>query len=87
MLDKQLATLFSFDAFQRMAKNEQLNQYQINMIFNSLMTLDIPFDVSFVSGTRKGAQSLQLTIHLNPSSTLVYVITLEPGASVFSPSP
>jgi len=49
--------------------------------------LEIPYDVSFVPGTRKEAASLQLTVHINPTLTEVFVITLEPGSSIFAPSP
>jgi len=67
--------------------NEQISLYEFNFLTSLLLNNDIPFDTSFVPGSRKSAASLQLTIHVNPSATLVLVVTLEPGGSVFSPSP
>ena len=67
--------------------NEQLSLVEFNILAGVLISNNIPFDTAFAAGTRKNPPSLQLTIHINPSSTLVLVVALEPGSSVFSPSP
>jgi hypothetical protein len=87
MLDTQIAALFSFDAFRRLLLNEPVSLIQFNIMTDALVARNIPFDVSFVSGTRKQAAALQLTVHINPSATMVFVVALEPGSTTFAPSP
>lgn len=87
MFDTQISALLSGTLFRKIFSNEQISLYEFNFITSILINNNIPFDTAFASGTRKNAASLQLTIHLNPSATLVFVIALEPGSSVFSPSP
>jgi hypothetical protein len=87
LFDNQLMSLFSWDIFRQMAANQAISLCKFNLVTNMLVERNIPFDVSFSSGTRKAAAALQLTVHINPSSTLVYVVQLEPGASAFTPSP
>jgi len=67
--------------------NEQLSFLEFNFLTSVLINNNVPFDTAFVAGTRKNPASIQLTIHINPSASLVLVTTLEPGSSVFSPSP
>ena len=87
VLDPQLSTVFSGVLFRKILNNEQITLIEYNFLTGTLISNNIPFDTAFVSGTRKNAAAMQLTIHINPSATLVLVISLEPGSSVFSPSP
>jgi hypothetical protein len=87
VFDNQLLTLFSWDIFRQMATNQVISLYKFNLVTNMLVSNNIPFDVSFSSGTRKEAAALQLTVHVNPTSTMVYVVQLEPGSTAFTPSP
>ena len=87
MFDTQISTLLSGTLFRKVLNNEQLSLFEFNFLAGALINNNVPFDTAFVSGTRKNPASLQLTIHINPSATLVLVITLEPGSSVFSSSP
>ena len=87
MFDTHLSTLLSGSLFRKILNNEQLTLMEINFLTGILINNNIPFDTAFVSGTRKNPASLQITIHVNPSATLVLVVALEPGSSVFSPSP
>ena len=85
--DSQITTLFSWETFRRMAQNQPVSLYQFSLAMQMLVSNNIPFDISFTSGNRKAAAALQLTLHVNPTSTMVFVVALEPGASVFTPSP
>jgi len=87
VFDTHLSTLLSGSLFRKILNNEQLTLMEINFLTGILINNNIPFDTAFVSGTRKNPASLQITIHVNPSATLVLVVALEPGSSVFSPSP
>jgi len=87
MFDTQISSLLSGTLFRKILNNEQLSLYEFNFLASVLINNNIPFDTAFAAGSRKNPASLQLTIHLNPSTTLVFVVSLEPGSSVFSPSP
>ncbi|MCL2363342.1 MAG: hypothetical protein FWC71_01615 [Defluviitaleaceae bacterium] len=87
MFDNLISSVLSGTLFRKVLNNEQITLFEFNFITSVLINSNIPFDTSFASGTRKDAASLQLTIHINPSTTLVLVVSLEPGASVFAPSP
>lgn len=85
--DSQIALLYTNALFIRMASNEPITIFEFNTITNWLIAAGIPYDVSFVSGTRKQAAALQLTIHINPTRTEVFVVSLAPGSTAFTPSP
>ena len=87
MFDMHISTLLSGGLFRKILNNEPLSLLEFNVLTGILINNNVPFDTSFVSGTRKNPASLQLTIHVNPTATLVIVVALEPGSSVFSPSP
>jgi len=87
LLDTQISTLLSGTLFRKILNNEQVNLFEYNFLTSTLINSNIPFETAFVSGTRKNPASMQLTIHINPSANLVLVVSLEPGSSVFSPSP
>ena len=87
LFDVQISSLLSGAVLRKILNNEQLTMIEFNFITGVLLNNNIPFDTSFVSGTRKSAASIQLTIHINPSATLVLVVALEPGSTVFTPSP
>jgi len=87
MIDTQIATLLSGTILQKVLNNAPLSHVEVNMLVAGLIAQNLPFDTSFSSGTRKTAASIQFTIHINPSATFVFVISLEQGSSAFSPSP
>ena len=87
MFDTQISTILSGKLLQKIVNNQQISMLEYNFLVSALIAQNIPFEVSFSSGTRKNAASLQLTIHINPTVTMVLVVNLEPGASVFTPSP
>ncbi|MCL2398720.1 MAG: hypothetical protein FWC91_03115 [Defluviitaleaceae bacterium] len=87
MFDIQLQSLLSGTLFKKILNNEPISPVEFNFLTGALINNNIPFETAFVSGTRKNPASLQLTLHMNPTASLVLVVALEPGSSVFSPSP
>ena len=87
MFDNQISTVFSSGVLRKVLNNQQISMIEYSILIGTLVGHNIPFESAFVSGTRKNAASFQLTIHINPSTSLVLVVALEPGASVYSPSP
>jgi len=87
MFDSQIMSLFSIDIFRQVMCGEPISMCKFNLLISLLMSAGIPYDTSFVAGTRKEAASVQLTIHINPTTTLVFVIPLGLGSTAFTPSP
>ena len=87
IFDTHLSGLLSSTLFNKLVNNQPISLYEFNFITSMLINNNIPYDIAFAAGTRKNAASLQLTIHVSPSATVVFVVGLEPGSSVFSPSP
>ena len=87
VFDTHISTVLSGGLFRKILANEALTPLEFNLLTGILINNNVPFDTAFAAGTRKNPPSLQLTIHINPSATLVLVTNLEPGSSVFSPSP
>ncbi|MCL2592609.1 MAG: hypothetical protein FWD82_04505 [Defluviitaleaceae bacterium] len=85
--DNTILSLLSLDIFKQICENNMIPITKLNLVLGVLTKNDVPFDMSFVPGNRKAAASIQLTVHVNPTTTMVFVINLEPGPSVFSPSP
>jgi len=85
--DGQIAALFSWDIFRKISNNQPISLQQFSLVMQVLVMNGLPFDIAFVPGNRKAAAALQLTIHVNPTATMAFVVALEPGASVFTPSP
>lgn len=87
MIDTQIAALLSGTLLQKVLNNIPLSNFDFNVLVAGLTAQNIPFDTSFSPGTRKAAASIQFTIHINPSASFVFVISLEQGSNSFSPSP
>lgn len=85
--DNQTTALFLNDLFRQVANNIPISLCSFNLLTNFLVSICFPFDVSFVPGTRKEAAAFQLTIHINPTRTEVFVVALMPGSTTFAPSP
>lgn len=87
MFDTQIMTLLSGNIFYKVLNNQSISYSEYSLLTAALVAKNIPFDVAFTSGSRKEAAAIQLTIHINPSMTIVIVISLEAGSNSFSPSP
>jgi len=86
-LDNQIMSVFSWDLFRQIANGDEVSLCKLNLFTAMLIGSGIPYDISFESGTRKQAPAIQLTIHINPTATLVLVVALAPGSTAFTPSP
>ncbi len=84
LLNKQLLNLLSADIFKKVLNNDLFQIAQFNMLITLLIKAGIPFDVSFSPETRRDAASASISIIINPTTTLEFVINFEPGQSIFN---
>jgi hypothetical protein len=87
LFDNQIMSLLSVDIFRQVLCGEPITMCKFNILTSLLISAGVSYDVSFVAGTRKEAPAIQLTIHINPTSTLVFAVPLGLGSTVFTPSP
>ena len=87
LFDSQIMSVLSLDLFRQIANSGEVSLCKVNLFTAMLINNGIPYDLSFVPGTRKEAPAIQLTIHINPTATLVLVVPLAPGSTAFTPSP
>ncbi len=84
MFDQHILTIFSLDLFKQMVANENISLLKLNTFTTILISNNIPFDISFSNGTRRDAPGIELTIYINPTTTLVINVDLGPGGSVYT---
>ena len=83
-INKELLTLLGTEAFTNLVNNKNLKIVELEAIMSLLIKTHIPFDITYSPGTRRLAAAAQLTIWLNPSTSIVIDINLQGGNSVFS---
>jgi hypothetical protein len=57
---------------------------ELDAILAILIKTQIPFDVQYSPGTRRVAESAELTIFINPTTTLNFILNFQAGSSIFS---
>lgn len=82
-IHKELESLLATDVFKTLVHSEFVQIGQICAAVTLLIKSRIPFDLEYSPGTRRLAESAELTIYINPTTTLVFVISLESGGGLF----
>ncbi len=71
MMDEIMQVLLS-KGFQKIVCLDTLTIAQFNALCALLIKNNIPFDTTYTTGTRRDEPSLQVTIYINPKTTLNY---------------
>lgn len=74
--DEQIRTLFSLCLLGRTAGRDKASLLRLNTFTSILVQNSIPFDVSYTSGNRKDPQEIELSIHINPKTTVAVKMSL-----------
>lgn len=83
---KSLESLLSLDIIKTLLRVNTMEVSRFNTVIALLIKAGIPFDVEFNPGTRRTVSAAQLTIYINPTTTLVFTFEFEEGAiPSFSP--
>lgn len=83
-INRELLTILSTDVFRKIANNELIRVRQLNAAITLLIRARIPFDLTFSPGTRRAASAADLTIYVNPTTTINFTIAFETGGSIFT---
>lgn len=80
---KEVETFLSSEVIKQLFSSNISKIGQLNAVIALLIKAGIPFDVSFTPGTRRVAASAQLTIYINPTTTIQFSIAFEAGTTIF----
>lgn len=83
-IGNDLATLFTSQALTRLMYSNNMKIAEFDAILSLLIKARIPFDVQYSPGSRRAAESAEITIYINPVTTLNFTLSFEPGASIFT---
>lgn len=83
-ISKELSTILASEAFTNLVNSRNLRIVEFDAIIALLIKLKIPFDVEFDPGNRRTAESAELSIFINPTTTLNFVISFQSGSSLFT---
>ncbi|ABW18883.1 hypothetical protein [Alkaliphilus oremlandii] len=82
-INPELVQLLSTDIFKKMLNNDLFQIAQFNLLITLLIKAGIPFDIRFSPETRRNSASASISIIINPTTTLEFVINFESGQSIF----
>ncbi|WP_034601434.1 hypothetical protein [Clostridiisalibacter paucivorans] len=83
-INKEIFNLISTDVFKSLISSDLVTIGKLNAAINLLIKARIPFDIEYSPGTRREATAAQLTIYINPTTTINITISFEGGGSIFS---
>ncbi|MBO8137779.1 MAG: hypothetical protein H0Z40_06550 [Desulfotomaculum sp.] len=83
LISKELENLLATDVFQTIINSDTVTIAQINAVVSVLIKAGIDFDLSFSRGTNSLAKQAQLTVAINPTTSISFTFAFEPGAGVF----
>lgn len=83
-INKEIFNLISTDVFKSLINSDLVTMGKLNAAINLLIKARIPFDIEYSPGTRREATAAQLTIYINPTTTINITISFEGGGSIFS---
>ncbi|MFU0799395.1 MAG: hypothetical protein ACFWUE_01820 [Xylanivirga thermophila] len=83
---KDIYEILSADIFKLLINNNTVQITQLNAAITLLIKNGIPFDVVFTPGTRRTEPQAELTIYINPNTTITFTMGFGSGTFMFSPS-
>jgi hypothetical protein len=82
--NNDLITLLTSTAFSNLASARNIKIAEFDALIAILIKSQIPFDVEYSPGSRRLAESAELTIIINPTTSLNITFSFEAGTSLFS---
>jgi len=82
-IKKEVLSILSTQTFQRILNNDIIRIGELNAAIALLIKAEIPFDVEYSPGTRRLSPAAELTIYINPSTTINFTINFGAAGSFF----
>ncbi len=83
-INKHLLKILSTDVFQALLNNNIIKVEQLLSIIRLLTIKNIGYDLTFSPGTNRSYPLIELSIYVNPSTTLDFEIELDNGCTLLS---
>lgn len=82
-LTRELQVILGTDVFKCIINNDLLKINQLQAAIALLIKAGIDFNLEFYSGTDRNSAVVELTIFLNPTTTIDFTVTLEGCGNFF----
>jgi hypothetical protein len=82
-LSHDIMKLLSTEIFKQLLNSDAIQINKLNTALTLLIQGGIPFDLEFSPGTRRDAPAAELTIYINPTTTIQFTISFEAGSTIF----
>jgi hypothetical protein len=79
---KSLESILSLDIIKSLLRANTLEISRLNTTIALLIKAGVPFDVTFNPATRRIESAAQLTIYINPTTTLSFTFEFDAGPAV-----
>lgn len=76
-MNKEILNLLSNTTFLNLINNDCIKIEQLNAATALLIKMNIPFSLSFNQGTRSSNKSAELSISINPNTTISFSIDFD----------
>jgi hypothetical protein len=80
---KEFESLLKTEAFIKLLNSDSLLITELCAIMKILVAASIPFNIIFSPGTRRDAPAIELSIFINPTTTIDFTINLDSGGGIF----
>ncbi|NLK51310.1 MAG: hypothetical protein GX295_02525 [Syntrophomonadaceae bacterium] len=74
---KELEFLLGTEAFKALGNSNTIKIYQLFAVISLLIKCGIPFDLTFDPSTRRDEANAELTIYINPNTSIVFTFNFE----------
>lgn len=84
IIGDDILDMLNADIFKQILQNDALTIAQFNTVTALMIRKRIPFDTKYTNGTRRDDPTLEITIYINPNTTLTYSFTSQQSSPVFT---
>lgn len=76
---RSLESVLALDVIRSLVRANTIEISRLNTTIALLIKAGVPFDLKFTPGTRRTASAAQLTIYINPTTTLGFTFQFQEG--------
>ncbi|AOT72334.1 hypothetical protein [Geosporobacter ferrireducens] len=82
-VSNEITSILASETFTSLLSSSNIQIVQLQAAIALLIKAGIPFDVAYSPGSRRLAPSAELTIFINPTTQINFVLSFAPGTTLF----